>query len=239
MPLTQFWHRARRWGRLAAWVIGIIIATPVLAIILFRFVDPPGSPYMLAERLRRGAIDHQWLDLVRTPSFMARSVVAAEDADFCLHWGLDVNAIRAAAEEGWQRGGSTLSQQTAKNLLLWQGRSWLRKALEIPLTLGIEAAWPKWRILEIYMNLAEFDAGVFGVAAGAQGYFGKPIAELSEDQMARLAAVLPAPRRRDAGSPDLAARAAAIADGARTIDADGRDDCFAPRLDNHPVQERP
>ena len=223
--------RIREKARLGIRILAAALAIPVLLILILRIFDPLFTPYMIYERLRLGEISRQWLDLENTPEFMARSIVAAEDADYCLHWGLDIAAIRAAAKDGWVRGGSTISQQTAKNLFLWQGRSWFRKALEIPLTLGIEAAWPKRRILEIYMNLAEFDDGVFGVAAAAETYFGRPISMLTEDEIARLAAVLPAPKQRHAASPDLGPRAIAIADGARTIESDGRDDCFEPMTD--------
>ena len=103
---------------------------------------------------------------------MARSVVAAEDANYCLHWGFDMGAIREALEDGAARGASTISQQTVKNTFLWQGRSWFRKALEALLTPVVELVWTKRRLLEVYLNVIEFDEGVFGVEAAAQSYFG-------------------------------------------------------------------
>ena len=159
---------------------------------------------------------------------MARSAVAAEDANFCLHWGLDLTAIRAALDQGGTRGASTISQQVVKNVFLWQGRSWLRKALEAGLTPVMEALWSKRRVLEVYLNIAEFDEGVFGVEAAAQHYFGVSAADLSDLQAARLAAVLPDPKGRSASDPGplVRQRTGQIIDGAATIAADGRDDCF-------------
>jgi monofunctional biosynthetic peptidoglycan transglycosylase len=159
---------------------------------------------------------------------MARAAVAAEDANFCLHWGLDVSAIRDAIDAGGNRGASTISQQVVKNAYLWHGRSWLRKALEALMTPLMEAVWSKRRVLEIYLNVAEFDEGVFGVEAAAQQYFGVPAAELSPVQAARLAAILPDPKGRSAAQPSdfVRRRAASILDGAETIRRDGRAACF-------------
>src|SRR6056297_116209 len=159
---------------------------------------------------------------------MARSLVAAEDANFCQHWGFDMGAIRTAIAEGSGRGASTLSQQVVRNVYLWHGRNWARKALEAVLTPVVETLWPKRRIVEVYLNVAEFDAGVFGVEAAARHYFGVSAADLSAVQAARLAAVLPDPKDRSAKSPSAALRkrAASIMDGAATIDRDGRAACF-------------
>ena len=158
---------------------------------------------------------------------MARSAVAAEDANFCLHWGLDVNAIQDAVERG-RGGASTISQQVVKNVFLWHGRSWLRKAIEALWTPMTEAVWSKRRIVEIYLNVAEFDEGVFGVQAAARHYFGVDAVALSPTQAARLAAILPSPKNRSASNPSTFTRnrAAAIMSGAATIAADGRADCF-------------
>ena len=139
-----------------------------------------------------------------------------------------MTAIRAALEDGGRRGGSTISQQVVKNVYLWHGRSYLRKALEAMLTPVVEAVWSKRRILEVYLNVAEFDRGVFGVEAAAQHYFGVSAADLTATQAARLAAVLPDPKGRSASDPSafVRRRAASIRDGAATIAADGRSDCF-------------
>lgn len=206
-------------------VAGLIL----LLVLLFAFVNPPTTHTMWSEGRRLGKpVKQDWVSIEEIAPVMARSAVAAEDANFCLHWGFDVTAIRAAISEGNQRGGSTISQQVVKNVFLWQGRSWLRKALEAGITPAVEAVWSKTRILEVYLNIAEMDEGVFGVGAAAGHYFGVEPAKLSATQSARLAAVLPSPKKRSAGKPTarLRKRAAQIADGAATIRADGRAACF-------------
>ena len=209
-------------------LVSIAFLISVALVILWGTVNPPTTLYMSQERLRLGAVDHAWVPLEEVAPVMARSVVAAEDANFCLHWGFDVAAIRAAIEAGSTRGASTLTQQVVKNVFLWHGRSWARKALEAGITPIMEAIWPKRRILEVYLNIAEFDEGVFGIEAAAQHYFAKSAAELSAREAARLAAILPNPKARDAAKPSPAVqrRAASIADGAATIRLDGRAACF-------------
>ena len=136
---------------------------------------------------RLGSVERSWVALENVAPAMARSVVAAEDANFCNHWGFDIEAIRAAIEGGGQRGASTLSQQVVKNVYLWQGRNWLRKALEAVITPVVEAIWTKRRIIEVYLNVAEFDEGVFGVEAASRHYFGIGPDRLSPIQAARHA----------------------------------------------------
>ena len=164
----------------------------------------------------------------RISPHLMRAAVAAEDANFCLHWGFDMGAIRAAIDAGAARGGSTISQQTVKNAFLWHGRSWLRKGLEAVITPVVELIWSKRRVLEVYLNVAEFAPGVFGAEAAAMHHFGISASELSPRQAALLAAVLPNPAERNASAPSGAVnrRANSIAQGAATIAADGRDDCF-------------
>ena len=207
----------------------IVLAVMVVAFVaLFGQVNPPPGPFMMAERQRLGGIDRQWVPMQRISPHMARAAVAAEDANFCLHWGFDMDELRRAMDAGARRGASTISQQTVKNVFLWHGRSWGRKALEAILTPVMEATWSKRRILEVYLNVAEFDAGVFGVETAARHYFGVSAADLSLTQAARLAAILPDPKGRDAARPSafVQRRAAAIADGAATIARDGRAACF-------------
>ncbi|WP_226628025.1 monofunctional biosynthetic peptidoglycan transglycosylase [Alloyangia pacifica] len=200
-----------------------------LAVLAYRFVNPPGSFYMWSEGRRLGApVEYNWVDAEEVAPVALRALVAAEDANFCTHWGFDMRAIRAAIAEGGNRGASTISQQVVKNAFLWQGRSWPRKAMEAALTPLMEALWPKRRILEVYMNLAEFDEGVFGLAAASQHYFGVAPAQLSSAQAARLAAILPDPKDRSASNPSgfVQRRAGQIRDGAATIARDGRAACF-------------
>lgn len=220
---------AGRWLRrqvLRAVSIAFLLAA--FAVILFAIFNPPQTYYMRQEAARLGGIDAVWVRMENIAPVMARSAVAAEDANFCNHWGFDMAAIRAALAEGGQRGASTISQQVVKNVYLWQGRSWLRKMLEALITPLVEAVWSKRRILEVYLNVAEFDEGVFGVEAAARHYFGVGPGELTAVQAARLAAVLPNPKGRSASRPSAAlrSRAAQIRDGAATIDRDGRAMCF-------------
>ncbi|MGL4308877.1 MAG: monofunctional biosynthetic peptidoglycan transglycosylase [Paracoccaceae bacterium] len=217
--------------RAVVWMLrgmaGAVLAL-FLLILAYTVIDPPVTPYMLAERSRYGALDREWVDFEDVSLAMAAAIVAAEDANFCQHWGFDMAAIRAAIDGGGGRGASTISQQVVKNVFLWQGRSWPRKALEAMITPVVELVWSKRRILEIYMNVAETGKGRFGVAAAARAEFGVDAADLSEVQAARIAALLPAPKNRSASSPGrgLRGRAASIVDGAATIRADGRADCF-------------
>jgi monofunctional biosynthetic peptidoglycan transglycosylase len=206
----------------------IMIALAFLVTATFSVVNPPTTPYMFSESRRVGGVNQIWVAMDDIAPVMARSAVAAEDADFCIHWGLDLTAIQAALEDGANRGGSTISQQVVKNVYLWQGRSWFRKSLEALMTPLVEAVWSKERILEVYLNVAEFDDGVFGVEAAAIHYFGVTAAELSPVQAARLAAILPSPKTRSASQPTsyIRSRAASIVDGAATIRADGRAACF-------------
>ena len=209
---------------------GVFLSVLVLvgAVLLVRVVNPPTTIYMMAEARRLNGVDHEWVPMRMIAPVMARSVVAAEDANFCEHWGFDVRAIKLAIAEGSNRGASTLSQQTVKNVYLWHGRTWVRKAMEAGITPLVEALWPKRRILEVYLNVAEFDEGVFGVEAAARHYFKVGPEDLSAQQAAQLAAVLPSPKTRSASRPTnyLKKRAAQIRSGAATIKADGRADCF-------------
>jgi monofunctional biosynthetic peptidoglycan transglycosylase len=185
---------------------------------------------MMGESRRLGGeIEREWVPIEEISINLQRAAVAAEDANFCLHWGFDMDAIRDAIAEGAQRGGSTISQQTVKNAFLWHGRSWVRKAMEAAITPVMELIWPKRRVLEVYLNVAEFGEGVFGAEAAARHHFGVSAADLTLRQASLLAAVLPNPQERDASAPSgfVDRRARSIAGGAQTIAADGRDSCFA------------
>jgi monofunctional biosynthetic peptidoglycan transglycosylase len=207
-------------------------ALALLWIAAYAVIDPPGGYYMASEWWRLGGIERDWVDMDEISPDMARAVMAAEDANFCDHWGFDVKAIRKALEKNAKGrrtlGASTITQQVAKNVYLWHGRTWLRKGLEAGFTLGIEAIWSKRRVLEVYLNTAEFGPGLFGVEAAAQHYFNRPAARLTLAQGARLAAVLPDPKDRDPrrATTYLSGRAAAIAGGAATLEAEGRDACI-------------
>ena len=217
--------------RLVGWIwraVFVVVAALVLWVLAYRWIDPPTTPYMRAEAARLGGVAQTWADLEDIAPVMARAAVAGEDANFCLHWGFDVEAIRDAIEDGATRGASTISQQVVKNAFLWQGRSWFRKAMEAALTPLMETLWPKRRVIEVYLNIAEFDEGVFGVEAAARHYFGRSAAELTDRQAGLLVAVLPNPKERNAARPTdfLSRRANSVVDGAATIRADGRSACF-------------
>lgn len=220
--------------RLMVWstrIGGLAVLVAVLWVGAYRVINPPGGIYMAAEAVRLGGVARDWIDLNQMAAHMPRAAMAAEDARFCDHAGFDIEAIRAALEAnergGRVRGGSTISQQVAKNVFLWHRRSWVRKGLEAGFTVLIELLWPKERILEVYLNIAEFDEGVFGVEAAARHYFGRSAADLTLTQSARLAAVLPSPKSRSASRPSsfVQRRSRQIAAGARTLQAEGRDSC--------------
>ena len=182
-------------------------------IALFSVMPVPFSAVMVERQLSAwlsgdfGYVAHSdWVSMDEISPWMGLAVIAAEDQKFPEHWGFDVSAIEKALahnerNENRIRGASTLSQQTAKNLFLWDGRSWVRKGLEAGLTLGMETVWSKKRILTVYLNIAEFGDGVFGVEAAAQRYFHKPASRLSLSEAALLAAVLPNPLRFKANAP--------------------------------------
>lgn len=211
------------WGW-ARWIGARLLALMVVLVFIFSFINPPTSWTILTETRAHPGTPHEWTPIGDIAPVMVRSVVAAEDANFCAHWGFDMTEIRKVIASGSSRGASTLTQQTAKNVFLWQGRSWPRKLLETTYTPMIEALWSKRRIVEVYLNLAEFGPGVFGVAAAAKYHFGTTPDKLSARQAAALASILPAPKSRKPQTGSRRTRA--IADGAATIARDGRDACL-------------
>lgn len=230
-PATPVAAPATLRRRLLRWCgigIGAFAGFWLLLILLFSVVNPPTNLYQMGEAARLGSIRRDWVDWDQIAPVAGRSVVAAEDANFCLHWGFDMAAIRAAVADGGNRGASTLTQQVVKNVFLWQGRSWIRKAAEAVLTPVVELVWSKQRILEVYLNVAEFGEGIFGIEAAAQADFGVPAAKLTAQQAARLAAVLPDPKGRSADKPGpfVRKRGGQIMSGAETIRVDGRAACF-------------
>ncbi len=201
-----------RIARAALLVIVGFLLLSALAVLTLRWVDPWTSAVMLESRIeawRAGDTKYRlrqtWVDAPRMSRYCARAVVAAEDQLFSEHAGFDFEAIRKAAEHNVRskrvRGASTISQQVAKNLFLWRGRSWVRKGFEVWFTVLIETLWPKARILEVYLNIAEFGRGVYGVEAAAQAFWRKSADRLNRVEAATLAAVLPNPRRYRADAP--------------------------------------
>jgi monofunctional biosynthetic peptidoglycan transglycosylase len=201
--------------RLLKWIALAILASVVLSVVVvltLRWVDPPTSAFMLEAHLsaasegdRTYRTDYEWVNLERISPHAAIAVVASEDQQFPFHAGFDLNSIREsvrASEKGKKlRGASTISQQVAKNLFLWNGRSFVRKGLEAWMTVLIELTWSKERILEVYLNIVQFGRGIYGVEAAASRFFHKPAARLSSSDAATLAAVLPNPIKMHAERP--------------------------------------
>ncbi len=199
--------RGFRIGRFLFVALLIALLAPAALILLYRVVPVPGTPLMVLRAIEGAGWEYSWRPIDRIAPVLARAALAAEDQSFCTHHGFDTKALREAWEDyleddgGTLRGGSTISQQTAKNLLLWPGRDWVRKGLEAWLTIYIEALWPKQRIMEVYLNVVEWGRGVYGAEAAAKHHFGKTAATLSPSEAARLAAVLPSPLRWSASKP--------------------------------------
>jgi monofunctional biosynthetic peptidoglycan transglycosylase len=191
-------------------LLGVLIVT-VGPVAVFRWMPPPTSAFMVERRVANvfGAkhvpVRYRWVSLKDISPHMRLAVIAAEDQKFPSHWGFDFESISDAVEKGnlhsRQRGASTISQQVAKNLFLWPGRNYLRKGLEAYLTVLLETAWPKRRILEVYLNIAEFGDGTYGVGAAAERYFKKKPSQLTPWECSVLAAVLPSPKRMHADRP--------------------------------------
>lgn len=175
-------------------------------LLIYRFVDPPVTPLMAIRMIERGeAIRYRPVPLAAVARGLPRAVIASEDGRFCQHHGIDFGAVQDAlddyGETGRLRGASTITMQVARNLFLWPGGGVLRKGLEAPLALALDAFWPKRRIMEVYLGIAEMGPGLFGAEAAAQTLFGIPASRLSESQAARLAAILPSPNRWNAARP--------------------------------------
>lgn len=198
--------RFRLQGRGWVWktALGMVLGTILMPLVL-RWVAPPTSAFMLKSSLARSAVRYRWVPMQAISRHLPVAVVAAEDQKFMHHWGFDFESIGSAMEENKRRqrprGASTISQQVAKNLFLWSGRSYIRKGFEAYFTVLIELLWPKRRIMEVYLNIAEFGPGIFGVEAASRAYFNKPAGRLERDEAALLAAVLPNPRRLKAAAP--------------------------------------
>ncbi len=184
----------------------LLLACAVLAsILLFRFVNPPITAVMLADKLSGATLKRQWVPLEDISPNLRIAVVASEDGNFCRHWGVDWGAVREAVEQAksWRglRGASTISMQTAKNLYLWEDRNYVRKALEVPLSYAMTALWPKDRMLEVYLNIAQWGPGLYGAAAASRHYFRKPASQLTRRESVLLAAALPNPLARNPAKP--------------------------------------
>jgi len=227
-------------ARLAAVGLVVFVVAPLAMVLAFRFFNPPVTLLMVQRMVEGERLRHESRTYADISPNLVRAVIAAEDAKFCSHQGFDLDAIDNAMEYNEQaekrgsskrRGASTISQQTAKNVFLWPSRSWVRKGFETYFTVLIEHAWPKRRIMEAYLNVAEWGAGRFGAEMAAQDLFGVSARDLTPAQAARLAAILPAPNkwRADQPGPYVRRRAAAIEQRMRVVQSDGLDSCVLPK----------
>jgi len=231
--MTSSGSRRKTVFRLVRWLIVAVVAVlllPYLLTPLYRVVDPVSTP-MLARWVLGKRVDRTFVPLERIAPVLPRSVIASEDARFCSHHGIDWTELRSSIEDAEDiteaRGGSTITQQTAKNLFLWGGRSFIRKGLEFPLALWIDLVLPKRRIMEIYLNIAEWGPnGEFGVDAGARYAFGRRASQVTAGEAALLAAMLPNPRRRSAKAPRPGVRRIAGIIQSRAARSGGIDACL-------------
>jgi monofunctional biosynthetic peptidoglycan transglycosylase len=245
-------RRARSWPRrIFGWIVKavlIFILGSLLWVLAYRFINPPITATMLGDVLAGRGAERDWMPIERIDRDMVRAAIGGEDSKFCTHNGFDLDAIEQAmqrnASGGRIRGGSTISQQTAKNAFLWQGGGYFRKGLEAWFTLLAEAMWPKQRIMEVYLNLAETGIGTYGVSAGSQRYFGHDASAMSRTEAARIAAVLPLPKKRGAVAPKGFTRryGGTIAARIGVVARDGLDACvyqgIVPPKDKAPPPSR-
>lgn len=221
----------KRRGRVILIALLILAAVPFVGVIAHAVVPPPMTILMAQQAVKGNGLDYRWRGLDDISPHLVRAVIASEDSTFCSHSGFDFKAIEDALEAnrrgGRVRGGSTISQQTAKNVFLWPGRDWVRKGLEAGYTVLIEAVWTKRRIVEVYLNVAEWAPGVYGAEAAARHWFDTSAADLSPREAARLAAILPSPRRYNAASPGpyVRRRAARVQAAARVVANEGLARC--------------
>jgi monofunctional biosynthetic peptidoglycan transglycosylase len=209
-PLLRRWDKEEvkaigvRAAKVAAIVFSAWLTVVLLLILVYRFLNPPFSSLMVLQWLSGASIQKEWVSIDRISPNLARAVIVSEDGRFCEHWGIDfaevADAIRRTSS-GVPRGASTITMQVAKNLFLWPAKSYVRKVIEVPLTYVIELWWPKRRILEVYLNIAEWGPGIFGAEAAARAHFGRSAGKLSARQSAQLAVALPNPLIRNAGDP--------------------------------------
>ncbi len=222
-------------GAVLAWAVRLVLALVVLSIgwvVLYRFLPPPITWLQARDAINGQHVEREWVPLTAMTKALPRAVIGAEDANFCSHSGIDLEAVQAAAMANASgktlRGGSTISQQTAKNAFLWPGRSYVRKGLEAYFTLLIELLWGKPRIMEVYLNIVEMGPGIYGMEAAAEHYFDTTADKLSARQAARLAAILPQPIKRSAVKPSKSVKryARRIEKRVKVVRDEGIDACL-------------
>jgi monofunctional glycosyltransferase len=212
LKMKSRWKSLGLWPRRTFKVLAILIVAPFVLTLVYAFVPPPVTNLQLLRAISGNGINKDWVSLDQISPHLAASVLASEDSRFCTHWGVDWTEMQGVIDdlldedEGPVRGASTISMQTAKNLFLWDGRSFVRKVLELPVALWMDGIWTKRRMLEVYLNIAEWAPGVYGAEAASQFHFRKPAAKLTRREAALLAAVLPNPIKRKAGKPSKGVR---------------------------------
>lgn len=225
-------RRRSGWFRRIARLVLLVLAMPFAVTLAYRVMPPPASALMLLRAAGGEGIDYRWRSADKISRHLVHAVVVSEDARICQHNGVDWNVLQGLVKEAFDedgdpvRGGSTIAMQTAKNLFLWPHRSYVRKGLEIPISLWIDYTWPKRRIIEVYLNIAEWGPGVYGAEAASQRYFKTSAANLSAQQAALLAAALPNPMIYTAGKPGPRLRRRAQRVRARMRGAQAHVRCF-------------
>lgn len=218
--------KKKRGGFVGRWLLRLFLIAllgPPLLTLVYRFVPPPITILMIERAFEGRGLDKRWRSLNHISPALAEAVIAAEDAKFCSHHGFDMVAIQKALQSNQRgrkvRGGSTISQQTAKNVFLWPDRSWVRKGAEAYFTVLIETLWGKRRIMEVYLNVAEWGSGTYGAEAAARRYFHTSAEDLDRTEASRLAAVLPSPLKWKAARPGpyVARRSSRIRAAANTV----------------------
>ena len=221
------------WLRRVGVVLALVVAGLLLSVIAFRFINPPITPVMVVEKLRGVTLKQRWVPLASISRHLPLAVVASEDGRFCEHWGVDWAAVKDAVEEAKRRrsirGASTIPMQTAKNLFLWTRRSYVRKVLEVPLAYLLSAFWPKQRVIEVYLNIAQWGPGIFGAEAASRYYFHKSAGALTRREALLLAAALPSPRLRNPAKPSARMRRIARSIGGRMRGLASRSACALPQ----------
>ncbi|RZJ91655.1 MAG: monofunctional biosynthetic peptidoglycan transglycosylase [Brevundimonas sp.] len=229
--MTEGEQKKKGWGRPILIALLIFALLPIGGVLSHSVVPPMTTLLMVGRAVGGSGLDYRWRSLDDISPRLVDAVIASEDARFCEHRGFDMKAIRKALESNAEgrkvKGGSTISQQTAKNVFLWPGRDWIRKGLEAGYTVMIETVWGKRRIMEVYLNVAEWAPGVYGAEAAAHHWFGKGAADLTSAEAARLAAILPSPRRYQAADPGpyVRRRARRVQAAMGTVRNQGLDAC--------------
>jgi monofunctional glycosyltransferase len=226
--------RQHPWARRIGLVVLAIMLGLFLSVIAFRFVNPPITPVMVAEKLRGTTLKYRFVPFGSIARDLPLAVIASEDGRFCNHWGVDWAAVKDAVQEARKRGrgfrgASTIPMQTAKNLYLWTDRSYVRKVLEVPLAYLLSIFWPKERVIEVYLNIAQWGPGIFGAEAASQHYFRKSASQLTRREALLLAVSLPAPRLRNPGKPSPRMLRMAKAVERRMPVLSTRSGCIAPQ----------